>query len=144
MEKFPLLCAILFVTSCSAFAEEVAQHSVEKLEEEVEREFHGFIDTFRRLDPDGTSRKSFDQLEAIIISGLAPIEEIESLEFPSIHITVIDDNTIILIHEYEQMLLEDGFRVSDVGGCAQVWSKSSGMWKLVSVSANNGSAERVG
>ncbi len=62
----------------------------------------------------------------------------QSLKFPNVNVSVIDDNTAILVNEFTQtVLLRNGTTYTASGGGTQVWSKRSGQWKLVSVSASN-------
>jgi ketosteroid isomerase-like protein len=155
MKELLFLCAILFVTSCSAIKNHSpVDVSTKSLKQEVEKEFQGLAAAIERLDmdaylsyfddekfsglnADGTNWTSLDALKAVVMPGFAFVEKVESLTFPHVHISVIDNNTVILVNEYEQvMLLKSGSRVSDAGGGTQVWSKSSGQWKLVSVSAS--------
>ena len=82
-------------------------------------------------------------LEELIRSGFSMVEKNESLEFHNVKITVVDQNTAILINEYKQsMLLTSGDFIQLAGGGSQVWSKSSGEWKLVSISASDKPSEQ--
>ena len=104
-----------------------------------ERYFQHFeADKFVGLNSDGTNWNSIDELVPLINTGFASIKEITSLEFPNVKVSVIDQHTAILVNEFTQsMLLKNGTSVSISGGGTQVWSKRSGKWKLVSVSASN-------
>lgn len=52
--------------------------------------------------------------------------------------SVIDSYTAVLVNEFVQsMTLKDGSIINVSGGGSQVWSKRSGNWKIVSVSASD-------
>lgn len=93
---------------------------------------------FIGLNSDGSNWNSIDELKPLIEGGFNAIEKIDSLEFTNIRISVIDRYTAVLVNEFEQtMTLKVGTVVDLAGGGTQVWSKHSGTWKLVSVSASN-------
>lgn len=93
---------------------------------------------FSGLNADGTVWHSFNDLQTLISSGFPMIEKNISLEFKNVKVTVINVTTAILVNEYTQsILLKSGDVVKQSGGGTQVWSKSDGTWKLVSVSASN-------
>lgn len=95
---------------------------------------------FTGLNSDGSVWHSFENLEVLISSGFPMIERSISLEFNKVKVTVINPITAILVNEYEQsILLKSGDVVKQSGGGTQVWSKSNGVWKLVSVSASEAS-----
>lgn len=95
---------------------------------------------FVGLNADGSNWNSIDDLRALVEPGFAAIEAVETLHFPNVKISVIDAHTAILVNEYQQSLvLKGGNKMSLAGGGTQVWSKASGTWKLVSVSASNSS-----
>jgi len=99
---------------------------------------HFELDKFVGLNSDGTNWNSIDELASLINTGFDSIEEVVSLEFPNINISVIDNYTAVLVNEYSQtVLLKDGRTITFSGGGAQVWTKRSGKWKLVSVSASH-------
>lgn len=95
-------------------------------------------DKFTGLNADGTVWHSIQSLEAMIFSGFSVVEQVTSLEFKNVKVTVVNPITAILVNEYTQsMLLKSGDIVKQSGGGTQVWSKSDGTWKLVSISASN-------
>jgi len=99
---------------------------------------HFDLDKFVGLNSDGTNWNSIDDLAPLIHTGFDSIKEVISLEFPNINISVIDNYTAVLVNEYSQtVLLKDGSTVTFSGGGTQVWTKRSGKWKLVSVSASH-------
>ncbi|TDF37341.1 hypothetical protein EYS14_14405 [Alteromonadaceae bacterium M269] len=153
MRRFTLLIFMtLWASHAIAFAP-LSADTTNRVRVEVQRQFESLVlsaktldtkayfkhidsDKFSGLNADGTNWTSINDLKAIVEPGFAFVEKIESLEFPHVHITVIDEHTAILVNEYEQqILLKDGTRVEDAGGGTQVWSKASGEWKLVSISA---------
>jgi hypothetical protein len=96
---------------------------------------------FSGLNVDGTVWSSIEGLEALIFGGFPMVEKVTALEFNNVKVTVINQTTAILVNEYTQtMRLKSGDLVSQSGGGTQVWSNSSGAWKLVSVSASNASS----
>ncbi len=99
---------------------------------------HFDADKFVGLNSDGTNWNSINELVPVVNMGFSSIKEVISLEFPNVQVSVIDDYTAILVNEYSQsMLLKNGTSYTASGGGTQVWSKRSGQWKLVSVSASN-------
>ncbi|CAH0193445.1 hypothetical protein SRABI118_01555 [Massilia sp. Bi118] len=123
-----------------------------QIEAEVNDAFRGLVDASRALDArryldyvdkekftgsnaEGKVWHSFDNLEALISSGFPMVEEIVSLEFSNVKVTVINPSTAILVNEYKQtILLKNKDLVKQAGGGTQVWSKSGKGWKLVSIS----------
>ena len=93
---------------------------------------------FIGLNSDGTNWNSIDELVPLIIGGFDSINKVNHLEFTNVKVSVIDLYTAILVNEYKQSItLKNGSTINLAGGGAQVWSKHSGQWKLVSVSASN-------
>ncbi|MBV1909794.1 MAG: nuclear transport factor 2 family protein [Kangiellaceae bacterium] len=108
---------------------------------DTERYFEFFDkEKFTGLNTDGSVWHSFDNLEVLILSGFPIIEQSISLEFNNVKVTVINPTTAILVNEYiHSILLKSGDEVQQLGGGTQVWSKTNGLWKLVSVSASESS-----
>ncbi|WP_185969166.1 YybH family protein [Aliiglaciecola sp. M165] len=95
-------------------------------------------DKFVGLNSDGTNWNSIDDLAPLINIAFDSIQEVISLEFLNVKVSIIDSYTAILVNEFSQsMLLKNGETINVSGGGTQVWSKRSGKWKLVSVSASN-------
>lgn len=95
-------------------------------------------DKFTGLNADGTVWHDIESLEKIIRPGFNWVTRVDSLTFNNVKITLIDRKTAILVNEYEQhMTLKKGNPLFDAGGGTQVWSKHSGKWLLVSVSASS-------
>lgn len=93
---------------------------------------------FSGLNADGTVWHSMKDFEALIRHGFSMVEKSESLEFYNVKITVINQTTAILVNEYKDSVqLKNGELFQQAGGGIQVWSKSNGTWKLVSVSASD-------
>lgn len=106
---------------------------------DAERYFQ-HIDTekFVGLNGNGTNWNSIEDFSPLINIGFTALKKMHSLEFPNVNISVIDDDTAILVNEYVQVSeLNDGTMIKSCGGGTQVWSKHSGTWKLVSISASN-------
>ena len=131
--------------------------SIKQIEAEVMGAFTGLVDASKALDPgrymayiddenftglsaDGTVWHSIKDLEALIWSGFPMIEQIRSLEFRKVKVTVINQTTAILVNEFKQtILLKDKNVIEQSGGGTQVWSKDGSAWKLVSISASDAS-----
>ena len=95
-------------------------------------------DKFVGLNSDGSNWNSISDLEPLIHSGFSAIDKVLTLEFTNVNISIIDSFTAILVNEYKQeIMLKDGTKVKLAGGGTQVWSKHTGSWKLVSISASN-------
>jgi len=99
-------------------------------------------DKFVGLNANGQNWNNIEDLKAIIIPAFDMVKKIESINFTNVKISVIDKNTAILVNEYNQtIMLDNGQIIKDSGGGTQVWSKSSGHWLLVSISASSKSHE---
>lgn len=153
-----VIAALVLSTAMQFVHAEGVQMSIEntrEIEKEVRASFDGlaeaakkididgyfaFIDSekFVGLNGDGTNWNSFAELKALIEPSFEALQRVESLVFTNVKISVIDANTAILINEYQQtVLLKTGQTYSGAGGGTQVWSKASGKWLLVSISASN-------
>jgi hypothetical protein len=99
---------------------------------------HFDAEKFVGLNSDGTNWNSINDLTPLIVNGFDAIETIDSLNFTNVKVSVIDSYTVILVNEYVQsMTLKNGSIINVSGGGSQVWSKRSGNWKIVSVSASS-------
>ena len=144
---------VIFALSLSCLAH--ANPNRTGLEKEVLASFQSLVEASKRLDTksyfqhfdadkfiglnsDGTNWNSIDELTPVINVGFSSIQKVNSLEFLNVKVSVIDDYTAILVNEFSQsVLLKNGTTYTFSGGGTQVWSKHSGQWKLVSVSASN-------
>lgn len=124
-------------------------------ERQVRHAFNGLVDASKSLDTlrylsyvdaehfvglnaNGTVWRSRDELSGSIQQAFDSIARVTSLDFTTVEISVIDDQTAVLVNEYEQaLLLKTGETLRVAGGGAQVWSRATGDWKLVSISASN-------
>ncbi len=152
--SIPLLVLLLIIPFSSCKKEQNLLNETE-IKESVNRAFLGLVEATRSLDfdryrsyfdeekfsglsADGTIIRSFSEFEELYKPGFEMIEEFESLVFDSIHITVIDEHTVILVNEYhDQVRLKSGEVMDGKGGGTQVWSDLTGSWKLVSVSSSS-------
>ena len=92
---------------------------------------------FTGLNVDGKVWHSIEDLEKVVSPGFSLVEEVVSLEFSNVKVTVVNPSTAILVNEFEETSrLKDGKVVKQAGGGVQVWSKSGNAWKLVSVAAS--------
>lgn len=99
---------------------------------------HFDADKFVGLNADGTVWQSLDDLEPMINEGFAAIATVTALVFDKVKVSVIDAQTAVLVNEFVQTIeFKHGGTAKYAGGGAQVWSKRSGAWKLVSISASN-------
>ncbi|WP_440056913.1 nuclear transport factor 2 family protein (plasmid) [Pseudoalteromonas sp. T1lg65] len=102
-------------------------------------QYFEFIDQekFVGLNADGSNWNSASELKALIDPSFSALEKVESLTFTNVKVSVIDENTAILVNEYQQtVILKDGSPFTAEGGGMQVWSKSSGKWLLVGIGAS--------
>lgn len=158
MLKFNIKFLIVAIGLCLpwlANAESNLKPNTKSAEQEVLASFHSLVDASKKLDvkayfqhfdadkfvglnSDGTNWNSIDDLEPIINAGFGSVKKVISLEFPNVRVSMIDDYTAVLINEFTQtILLKSGNTFHLAGGGTQVWSKRSGQWKLVSVSASS-------
>lgn len=93
---------------------------------------------FVGLNSDGSNWNDINELLPLISNGFAAIQKVQSLNFDNVNVSVIDANNAVLVNEFSQvMTLKTGEVVNISGGGTQVWSKRTGTWLLVSVSASN-------
>lgn len=82
---------------------------------------------FIGLNSDGSNWNSINDLIPLITNGFAAINKITLLTFTNVKVSVINEQTAILVNEYVQsMELKDGSVVNSAGGGTQVWSKGNG------------------
>jgi hypothetical protein len=95
-------------------------------------------ENFSGINSDGTIITSFDVFKSIYASGVKYLKSYKSLVFPKVEISVINSTTAILVNEYKMVgILASGAEFTANGAGTQVWSKETGKWKLVSVSASD-------
>ena len=145
--------ALLILASCYSISSHASSSDSEAIKQEVQNAFQGLVTAFENLDmeayfsyfdkekfsglnADGKHWTSFDEIKANVEPSFATIAEVESLVYTTTHITIIDDNTVILLNQYKQrLLMKNGSITSDDGSGMQVWSQRKGRWQLVSLSA---------
>ncbi len=128
-----------------------------RIETEVNAAFQGLVAASRALDAsryleyvdrekftglsaDGKAWHCVKDLEDIVLPGFKMVEQIVSLEFQNVKVTVINPSTAILVNEYRQtILLKDSGQITQAGGGTQVWANGGNGWKLVSISASDAS-----
>jgi hypothetical protein len=92
---------------------------------------------FTGLGEQGMIWRSIDEFAVVIRAGFSQVENVQSLRFKNIKITVVSRTVAILVNEFEdRYLLKSGDVVSGAGGGTQVWHLSSGTWRRISVSAS--------
>ena len=80
---------------------------------------------------------SFQIFKEAYLPKLQFTESYQNLEFTNVKIDVINASTAVLVNEYNATVtLTTGDTVNAAGAGAQVWSKRTGAWKLVSVSSS--------
>lgn len=152
MSKFAYIFT-LFTLSFSSLVSGASESS--QIEQEVLESFESLVSASNKLDSelyfqhfdaekfvglnsDGTNWNSISDLTPLIVNGFGAIETINSLNFTNVKVSVIDSYTAVLVNEFVQsMTLKDGSIINVSGGGSQVWSKRSGDWKIVSVSASD-------
>jgi len=93
---------------------------------------------FTSLNEDGSVFHSLSEFEDSFREQIPLLDQYKSLEFSNVKITVINSTTAILVNEYvAEVILKSGESVVAAGAGTQVWSKSSGVWKLVNVSSSS-------
>jgi len=149
------LLASYFLSGCESTRSELSTAQKSAIKSEVKAAFEGLVKAANALDTeqyffffdekkfvglngDGTIWQSLDDLKSVIEPGFGALQKVQSLDFTKVKLSVIDANNVILVNEYEQQIeLKSGQTLMLAGGGTQVWSKSAGAWKLVSVSASN-------
>lgn len=152
---FIVAALTLVLTACTNQTSELSEQDRNEIEFEVQQSFESLVsateeskwdlyfdhfdkENFSGLNADGTTWESFSEFKAFVLPAFEMIEESLSLDFPVIHITVINHKTAILVNEYDQqILLTTGQSINTSGGGTQVWSKANRTWKLVSISASS-------
>lgn len=91
--------------------------------------------SFSALSANGSTLSSFETFKLIYEPQLGAVQSYNVLKFDPVHIQVLDHNNAVLTNEYTaEVVLTSGEVVAASGAGAQVWSKSTGDWKLVHVS----------
>jgi len=134
---------------------ELSDKSIIQIDEEVRLAFEELVEASKALDADryfklfdndkfvglsahGQNWRSIHDLKRVIKTGFDAVDKVQSLVFTNVQVSIIDISTAILINEYKQeVLLKSGKAAQATGGGVQVWSKATGDWKIVSVSASN-------
>lgn len=102
-------------------------------------QYFSFFDKekFTALNHDGTVTHNFEDFQEAFLRQIAFIKSYSSLDFKNVKTVAIDAQTAVLVNEYNATLvLKNDDQVSASGAGTQVWSKSSGTWKLVNVSSS--------
>tara|TARA_R110000868_G_scaffold368227_1_gene631224 strand:+ start:64021 stop:64494 length:474 start_codon:yes stop_codon:yes gene_type:complete len=149
------LVSFILFTNCDKQTTQFTEEDKSQIKTEVQKSFETLVlatkksdwegyfnlfdhENFSGLNADGTTWESFNEFKDSVLPAFKMIEKNQALKFPILKITVIDSQTAVLINEYEQqLLLTNGQSIEVSGGGTQVWSKASGTWKLVSVSASS-------
>ena len=71
-----------------------------------ENAYFSFFDAekFVGLNSEGTIWRSIDDIRPLIASWFKYTQSVDSLEFPKVKLSVIDNNTVILVNEFEQTM----------------------------------------
>jgi ketosteroid isomerase-like protein len=153
----PTLFAIrtaLFSLLLALATQTLAATDEANVEQEVLASFQSLVDASRRLDVqayfahfdqekfvglnnNGSTWATLEAFYPVIENGFAAIDEVTELRFTKLKVLVIDRHTAVLVNEFEQtMRMQNGNAASVAGGGSQVWSKSTGAWKLVSIATS--------
>ena len=148
-------CLAVSLISCNNKKMEISETSRNQTEQEVQQAFKSLVasaeaidikgyfehfdtEKFVGLNADGTNWNSIEEFSVLIEPWFNAMQRSEYLKFTNVQVSVIDSNTAVLVNEFEQrVLLKDGTYINSAGGGTQVWSKASGKWLLVSVSASS-------
>ncbi len=149
-----IAAALVLLTACAQKAQTLTEAERADIETAVQDSFDGLVDAvttfdhdryfsyfdtekYTSLNEDGTVTHSFDEFRADYLAQMVAIKEYKALTFDRVKITVLDRNNAVLVNEYDaDVVLTSGDAISAKGGGTQVWSKSTGAWKLVSVSSS--------
>ncbi|MEL7312387.1 MAG: nuclear transport factor 2 family protein [Pseudomonadota bacterium] len=149
--NFAVLCFAFLFAGCGSLRP-VVSHSQNDLKSEVEAAFNDLVDaakngdieryfsffdqdTFTALTADGSTIATFDAFRERVAPQLEFIERYNSLEFDPVKVSVLDSSNAVLVNEYSaEVVLKSGDIVAASGAGTQVWSKRTGVWKLVHVS----------
>ncbi len=92
---------------------------------------------FTSLNQDGSVFHTLTDFISPYKEQISHIKRYTNLEFQKIKITVINKTAVVLVNEYQAtVVLNSGDEVTASGAGTQVWSKTSGQWKLVHVSSS--------
>ncbi len=145
---------LLSLLTCACHSLSIDRDAVQALENEVRGRFDSLVsaaqslntdvyfehfdhEKFTSLNQDGTITPAFDIFQRDFLKGIEGVRRYRSLEFANVDVSIIDANTAILINEYVATIELKTGRVIDVAGAGnQVWHKSLGTWRLVSVSSS--------
>lgn len=154
MKLIAIMIACITLLSCMQKDIKLATLKEQSIKQEVLQSFQRLVNASKDLDTEkyykiidhakflglnvnGTNWSSFQELKSAITPGFDSIKTINSLEFPNVKVSVIDHQTAVLVNEYIQSFtLKSGQTLISKGGGTQIWSKSSGKWLLVSISAS--------
>jgi hypothetical protein len=93
---------------------------------------------FTSFNEDGTITDDFSAFRLIIEQNFSSFKRYKSLDFYTVKISIIDTNTVVLMNEYTaEVILNDDTIYPAAGAGTQIWSHSSGQWKLVHVTSNH-------
>lgn len=106
---------------------------------DVEAYFQYFDqENFSSLNENGTVTHNFEEFSKTYLKQVPYIKSYQSLKFNNVAINVINDTTVILLNEYDAVVvLTSGESIKASGAGTQVWSKKTGHWKLVNVSGSS-------
>ncbi len=148
------ILGILCLSACSANSDQPTEQRESEIRSEVKTAFQDLAnaaqtlnhdryfssfdsDKFTALNENGGVLHSFDAFKEMYLPQLKYVESYQSLEFNNVKIDVINASTAVLVNEYKATVtLTSGETVMASGAGTQVWSKRSGVWKLVNVSSS--------
>lgn len=146
---------ILLLNGCGQDASTMNKEKEAAIKNEVNQAFEGLVDAAKSLDTDrylgffdkvnftslnedGTVTHSFDLFAESFREQFGTVAGYNSLEFKNVKVTVLGQDSAILVNEYDANVnLKSGSSMAVAGGGTQVWSKTTGSWKLVNVSSSS-------
>ena len=155
MNKTLILSILILLFSCDRESLKVSETQELTIKKEVNTAFLQLIESakslnvenylnhfdsnnFTGINGDGTIIRSLADFRKMYTEGMTHLKSYKSLEFPEVHITIINNFTAILVNEFDMVGISyTGDEFSASGAGTQIWSKKSGIWKLISVSGSH-------
>ena len=154
--KTVIAALLLFImVGCVHKKSEASNEPYEEVVLEVNAAFNGLIEAVKSLDTgryfqffdegrftsmnaDGTVFHNLTDFKDPYREQIAMIQKYESLQFQNVKVTVVNNTTAVLVNEYQaSVVLKSGEKVLAAGAGTQVWSKATGVWKLINISSSS-------
>ena len=149
------LATVFVLSACGSDGSPVTEARRVEIEKQVTAAFEGLVEAAKTLNPDayfeyfdkerhtslnenGTVTLTFDEFAESYRKRIKTFSKYESLIFKNVKITVIDENSALLVNEFDvKVALKSGSTVSAAGAGTQVWVKKDLVWRLVHISASS-------